>query len=173
MSARTGVDPLVRIRRVEPEEWKAYRDLRLEALRTDPLAFGSTLEREQGFSEEQWRDRIPRDSPVTPSATWAAVDRADRFVGMVVAARVDGVFHLFAMWVAPELRRKGFGGRLLDAAIEWVDRAAPGNAITLEVNPREVAALGLYTSRGFRPTGRSSALEHSPDERVNEMIRPA
>jgi ribosomal protein S18 acetylase RimI-like enzyme len=173
MSARTGVDPLVRIRRVEPAEWKAYRDLRLEALRSDPLAFGSTLEREQGFSEEQWRDRITRDSPVSPSATWAAVDRADGFVGIVVAARVDGAFHVFAMRVAPELRRKGIGGRLLDAALEWVDRVAPGNEIWLEVNPREVAAVGLYGSRGFRPTGRTSALEHSPGERVNEMIRPA
>lgn len=173
MSGPTGLGSGVRIRRAESAEWKPYRDLRLEALRSDPLAFGSTFERETGFTEDQWRDRIARDSPASPSATWVAVDGAERFQGMVVAARVEGVFHLFAMWVAPDLRRRGIGRRLLDAAIEWVGGVAPRNAIVLEVNPRAVAAVRLYESRGFRVTGKSSALDHSPGERVHEMVRPA
>jgi ribosomal protein S18 acetylase RimI-like enzyme len=162
----------VRIRRVEPDDWGSLREIRLRALETEPWAFGSTLLRERGFSESQWRGRIARNSADSPDATWAAVDSADGFLGIVAAARVDGVFNIFAMWVAPERRRQGIAGRLLDAALCWIERIAPGSSVQLEVNPRAVAAVRLYESRGFRVTGKSTVVDHTPSERVQEMIRP-
>ncbi len=173
MTGQRDILPAARIRRVEPEDWQSYRALRLRALGSDPLAFGSTLERERDFTEDRWRDRIARGSPSAPSSTWAAVDATQRFVGMVVAARVDDAFHIFAMWVAPEVRREGLGGRLLDAALAWVEIVAPGSDVQLEVNPSQEAAVHLYRSRRFEPTDRSSPLDHSPGERLVEMIRSA
>jgi ribosomal protein S18 acetylase RimI-like enzyme len=166
------VDAAVVIRRAGPDDWRAHRELRLRALATEPWAFGSTLRREQGFPEDQWKGRLGRDSPTSPSATWVAVDSADQLIGTVASARLEGAFHLFAMWVAPERRREGIAGRLLDAALAWVEQLAPGSPVQLEVNPRAIAAVRLYTSRGFRPTGRFAPLEHSPSERVEEMVRP-
>ena len=162
----------IRVRRVEPDDWQSFREVRLRALETEPWAFGSTLSRESGFSEYQWRERISRNSAGSPTATWAAVNRADRFLGIVASARVDGTFHIFAMWVAPERRGHGIAGRLLDAALSWIEQVAPGSPVQLEVNPRAVAAVRLYESRGFRVTGKSTPLDHSPRERVQEMIRP-
>jgi ribosomal protein S18 acetylase RimI-like enzyme len=171
------LDAGTRIRRVVPTDWQAYRDLRLRALSTEPWAFGSTLHREQGFTEAQWRERLTRgsrsnDSTDAPSATWVAVDLEDRFLGMVASARVSGTFHIFAMWVAPERRGQGLAGRLLDEALAWVEKLAPGGQVHLDVNPRAVAAVKLYESRGFRSTGRTERLEHTPSEQVQEMIRP-
>ena len=42
------------------DEWRLFRELRLEALREAPYAFGSTLESWQGDgdTEERWRDRL-------------------------------------------------------------------------------------------------------------------
>jgi ribosomal protein S18 acetylase RimI-like enzyme len=160
------------VRRIRPEEWPEYRDLRLRALETDPLAFGSTLQRERGFEETRWKERIAGNPPSSPSTTWVAVEGSGRFVGMVVAARVDGAFHIFAMWISPDARGKGTGGRLLDAAIAWVHEVSPGSAILLEVNRRSPAATHLYESRGFRSTGRVSPLSHTPGEQVHEMVLP-
>jgi ribosomal protein S18 acetylase RimI-like enzyme len=161
------------IRTVEPTDWEAYRDLRLRALTTDPLAFGSTFEREQAFTEDRWRERLSRGALPVPRTTWAAEEGRSGFVGMVVAARIGGAIHIFGMWVAPEFRGRGIGGRLLDTALSWITNVAPGSPVQLEVNPRELAAVHLYQSRGFRATGKSAALEHSPGERVIELIRPA
>jgi ribosomal protein S18 acetylase RimI-like enzyme len=162
----------IRVRRVESDDWRSFREIRLRALETEPWAFGSTHLRESGFSESQWRERITRNSADSPAATWAAVDRTDLFLGIVASARVGGTFHIFAMWVAPERRGQGIAGRLLDEALSWVERVAPGSPVQLEVNPRAIPAVRLYESKGFRATGKFTAVEHTPSERVQEMIRP-
>jgi ribosomal protein S18 acetylase RimI-like enzyme len=164
--------PSVRIRRAEIEDWASCRDLRLRALASEPWAFGSTLERERSFTELEWKQRIAREGPEAPAATWIAETAPGPAVGMVSAALLDGRFHIFAMWVAPERRREGIAGRLLDAALGWIAETGPGIRIELQVNLRAVAARRLYSSRGFRSTGRSEPLPHTPTERIEEMVRP-
>jgi ribosomal protein S18 acetylase RimI-like enzyme len=161
------------IRQVTPDEWPAYREVRLRSLREDPRAFGSTLAREAPFAESLWRERIGGGGSGRRSATWVCVDRTGAFVGSLTAAVVDGAFRLFAMWVAPEVRRQGAGGRMLDAALAWVGAIDPQAEVLLEVNPDESAAVRLYESRGFRFTGRTSPLDHTPGLVVREMKRPA
>ncbi|HTW39470.1 MAG TPA: GNAT family N-acetyltransferase [Thermoplasmata archaeon] len=164
-------DPTVEVRPVREGEWESYRDLRLEALRTDPLAFGSTLARERDFSPEMWRERISRGVAEQAALTFVAVDSTGRFVGTAAVATLEGDLHLFAMWVDPERRRTGVGGKLLDAALGWVRSSHPGSAVVLDVNPRQGTAVQLYESRGFRRTGKFSSLGHTPGEQVMEMIR--
>jgi ribosomal protein S18 acetylase RimI-like enzyme len=174
VSTRRHLPPQFAVRPVREEEWVEYRELRLRALSSDPLAFGSTLEREQAFTPETWKERISRGRSSNASLSWVALSPSGRFVGMAVAAEVEGTLHLFGMWVDPEVRGSGVGGRLLDAALEWVRRSHSGRTLVLEVNPRQEAAVHLYQSRGFRPTGRSSDLGHTSGERVVEMtLRPS
>ena len=49
---------MIRIARLPPSRWEAYRALRLEALKTEPSAFGSSSEEEADFPESVWRERI-------------------------------------------------------------------------------------------------------------------
>lgn len=52
------------LRPVTEDDWALWRDLRSRVLVTDPDAFGSTLEREQAFTESDWRARVGwRPSP--------------------------------------------------------------------------------------------------------------
>ncbi|MGB6499959.1 MAG: GNAT family N-acetyltransferase [Thermoplasmata archaeon] len=161
----------VRIRRVDRSEWESYREIRLRALAHDPWAFGSTVAREREFTSEQWMERIARDPPDSSAACWAAVEPSGQFVGIVGSGRFEGAFHIFAMWVAPEWRRQRIAGLLLDAALVWVQAAAPGNAVYLDVNRRANAAVSLYESRRFRATGKVAPLGHIPGEQIQEMTR--
>ena len=161
----------VTLRRARAEEWEALRDLRLESLKTDPLAFGSTLARELAYPEARWRETAAEGAEATDSSTWVAEGADGRLVGMIVAARVEGKDHLFAMWVAPRVRHQGVGARLLDAALTWMWARDPASIVRLAVNPRQEAAIALYRSRGFRPTGVRQALGpgHPPEEVADEM----
>jgi ribosomal protein S18 acetylase RimI-like enzyme len=154
-----------------PDDWPRYRELRLRALREDPLAFGSTFDRENQFPPERWQERLGRGKPGSPSTTVIAVGADGHFVGVLAVARVEGQFHLFAMWVAPEVRGQGIGGRLLDRALGWVAALEPGASVHLDVNRGQVAAVRLYESRGFRFTGVSRPIDHTPGVEVSEMAR--
>jgi ribosomal protein S18 acetylase RimI-like enzyme len=157
------------VRQARESEWEEYRDLRLKALWSDPTAFGSTLQREEHFTPAMWKERINHGPAGSEAATWVAVDSAGQFVGTTVTATVGETVHLFAMWVDPDHRGNGIGAQLLDAALDWIRHTHAGRSALLEVNPHQVAAVRLYESRGFRRTGQSSPLGHTPGETVVEM----
>jgi len=160
----------VEIRRVQATEWAQYREVRLEALSTDPLAFGSTLEREARYPPERWQARMARDAGARDAAAWVVVVDGS-FVGLVSAGRVEGEWHLFEMWLRPALRGKGLGARLLDRILAWIGTAEPGASVHLDVNPDQGAAYRLYESRGFEPDGTQAPLPHSPGHLTVGMVR--
>jgi ribosomal protein S18 acetylase RimI-like enzyme len=170
--ARTA-RPQIAVRRARRGEWRELRDLRLRALEADPLAFSSTADEERSLAEGRWRERAVKGAESPDSSTWVAVGPRGRLVGMAVVAQVEGVQHVFSMWVDPEVRGRGLGGRLLDAALTWARQTCPGGEIHLEVNPRQAAAAALYRSRGFRYTASSRPLGHSGAEAVQEMVLSA
>jgi ribosomal protein S18 acetylase RimI-like enzyme len=165
--------PATTVRRATAAEWSALRDLRLRALRTDPTAFGSTLAREQEYDERLWRDRAERGATSRATSTWVAEGPSGELVGMATVSEVEGTVNVFAMWVDPGMRGVGVGGALLDAGLAWAGSAFPRRPVRLEVNPKQTAAVRLYESRGFRRTGRTEPLGHTPGEVVREMIRPS
>ena len=63
------------VRRVMPEEWVTLRSIRLTALRESPRSFLSTLEREAGMDEHEWRERAR-------SIAWFLAWRDGRPVGI-------------------------------------------------------------------------------------------
>lgn len=161
------------MRRVRKEEWRAVRDLRLKSLASDPLAFGSTLERERAFPDDLWQERTAREATSSDSSTWVASGPSGRLIGMAAAVEVEGTPHIFGMWVEPAFRGRGVGGRLLDIALRWVRRTRPGSEVRLSVNPSQSVASALYRSRGFHPTGSFRPLGHTEGIEVQELVLPA
>ncbi len=161
------------LRRIHAEEWQAYREIRLEALRTDPLAFGSTFEREAAFPSETWQERVRNGALADRRATFVAEGGPGRFAGIATVIPKDEGFEVVAMWVRPRLRGRGLGGRLLDAAIAWVESSFPTARIVLGVNPSQDAAVRLYQSRGFSFTGVDEPSFYHPGTVVRQMARTA
>jgi ribosomal protein S18 acetylase RimI-like enzyme len=151
------------IRRIESSEGAVIRSVRLRSLATDPSSFISTYAREAAFADDEWTDWAAGDASGMEKTTLFAV-RMHEPVGMVAAYRDDGepsLFHVIAMWVAPEARREGIGRRLLAEVEAWI-ASSGGECIQLSVADRAVAAARLYDAAGYLPDGERSESAHTP-----------
>ncbi len=158
----------ISVRRIGRDEWSMFKRIRLRSLESDPLAFGSTLETELSYEDTIWTERTERYATSRMDCLWIACS-GDRPIGLAGLFFHGAVFHLFGLWVEPEFRGKHISSRLLDAAISWAKSCANPTDILLGVNPVQTAALELYRSRGFVPTGNVEELHHTPGQAVVEM----
>jgi ribosomal protein S18 acetylase RimI-like enzyme len=149
-----------------PDEYVAkYKDLRLFALKKDPAAFSTTYEEALLRTPEYWRGLIDCLQKVTFIAHLSGLDGL--WVGLVTIiepeymkekkfpvppGEEDDSFVLVSMYIDPGHRRKGLGGKLIDAAKEWV-KSRPGEykkrGLLLEVERENTGAIALYKSGGF------------------------
>lgn len=133
----------MQIHQVAPDEWRLWRDIRLEALSSDPEEFGSTLAVEQEFDDAAWRERVAEGLKVV------ALD--DEPVALVAATAKPEGLYLYSMWVRPSHRGRGLGEGLLKAVLEWA--AEEGwKVVRLRVWIDNLPARRLYKRLGFVET---------------------
>ncbi len=144
---------------LRPATLDTVRPLRLRALREDPDAFGSTLDREEAQPVSDWASFWVSNSLI-------AFDD-DTPVGMAHLKIDGGEANLFGMWVAPEARGRGVAEALARALIE----RAGERPITLCVAEGAHAARRLYERLGFRPTGTEGTLRPESDVRTLDLRR--
>lgn len=150
------------IRRIGASEGTLIRSVRLRSLATDPSSFASTYAREAAFAEDEWTEWAARDASGKEMTTLFAMRREP--VGLVAAYRDEAqqdLFHVIAMWVAPEARREGIGRRLLEEIEEWI-ASSGGTCVQLSVADQALAASHLYAAAGYRPDGERSESAHTP-----------
>jgi ribosomal protein S18 acetylase RimI-like enzyme len=143
----------VAVRRLAPDDWPLYRDLRLAALEDAPHAFGTRLEDERRNAERDWRERLER------RAVFAA------FHGPAPAGLTVGIpwgddptsAYLTAMWVDPEHRGRGLGDALVVAVLDW-SRDEGFEAVRLWVSDGNEPAERLYARHGFTRTGATQSI---------------
>ena len=135
------------VRRATEDDWPQLRDVRLAALTDSPEAFGSTLDREQAYGADDWRNWL-RSSAVFISFVETAP--------VAIAAGLDGdtagESQLVAMWVHPGYRGRGIGSRLVTQVVEWA-RGTGAEHLILWVADGNDAARQLYLRHGFTATG--------------------
>jgi GNAT superfamily N-acetyltransferase len=155
------------LRRLGPDDWPAWRDVRLAALAESPDAFASSLTRERAYAEKDWRDWLD------PARGLKAVaDDGAGLVGAWVPADRDGAVELYSMWVHPRWRGRGVGDLLVGEVVDWA--AENGHAVVdLWVAEGNEVAEQLYRRHGFRMTGesqphpgRDGVLEHVMTRRL-------
>jgi GNAT superfamily N-acetyltransferase len=163
-----------RIRRIHADEGPTLRTLRLRALAEAPMAFGSTLAHERAFPDDVWRERAIGASLGCNRATFIA-ERDNQWIGLVTGlAHQDDPDNpgriLVSMFVDRAARRTGVGVALVEAVLGWA-RACGAARLTLWVTSGNDPAVALYQRCGFRPTGATRPLPHTPTLAECEMIQ--
>ena len=138
------------VRVVYADDWRVWRQLRLEALREAAYAFGSKLSEWQGKgdTESRWRGRLSR----VAINLVAYLD--GEAAGMVSgdSETADGTVELISMWVAPHARGRRVGDALVEAIVDWARNGA-GMKIGLDVVESNVRAVTLYRRHRFIDVG--------------------
>jgi len=146
----------IQIRRLAPGDAALYRDIRLEGLRCDPQAFGSTFEAENARPLAFFSDRIGFQ-------TFGAFHGSE-LVGITGLVIHEGQKEahkglLVGMYVRPSARNVGIGRRLVETIIEFARHRV--ELIQLAVVSENEQARRLYERLGFVEYGlEKNALKH-------------
>ena len=143
------------IRRLGPADAAALLALRREALETEPVAFSATPADDRHRTVEAVRESL---EPGRRAAVLGAFDSAG-LAGMAGVAQGQGVKRahtalVWGMYVAPRVRGRGVGSRLLQAVIAQAREWPEVEQVQLAVTESAARARRLYESAGFREWGR-------------------
>ena len=162
----------IHVQELKPGDGLIWRDLRLRALKDSPNAFGMTYEVESQRSDDEWREQINRN--VADPLVTNLVARVDDEPAALAVCRFDEndqtICHLFAMWVAPEFRRRGVGRAVLESALDWMKQKGAKEA-HLSVTEGNIEAFTLYRSLGFLDTSRREPLREGSPLQLVDMRR--
>lgn len=161
------------IKILQETDAQCYQDVRLNGLRTNPDAFGSTFDREDKFSLETVIERI---KPNNDKFVLGAFDDKDILVGIVTFVRDNGVktshkSNVFGMYVAKDMRGKGVGKKLMYELIRISKGIVGLEQINLTVVAYNDSAKNLYKSLGFQIYGlERRALKHNEKYLDEELM---
>lgn len=163
---RNVSNPPIHVRLLAPADAESFREIRLEALRTNPEAFGSTYEGE-------------KDSHPAKYAAWLAASQifgafqGIELVGIAALSMLEGKKEshkglLRSMYVRPRARKAGVGRQLVETIIE----AGRGKIelLNLVVVSDNHPAIRLYESLGFRPYGLEKNALKQDGEYFDELL---
>jgi [ribosomal protein S18]-alanine N-acetyltransferase len=91
-------------------------------------------------------EELARDNP----ETFLVLTLNNKIVGYGIIDHWEDHEHLISIAVDPNSRKKGFGERIL---VELENRSSKTRPLKLEVRQSNVAAVQLYSKRGFTKTG--------------------
>lgn len=159
------------VRRIRPDEGLRLGALRLRALADAPLAFGSTLAKEEAFPEDVWHERAFHGAAGDDRVTYIA-EHEDRWIGMatgLVDEPEGSRLVLVGMFVEPAERGRRVGVALVEAVAAWA-RERKAARLYLWVTSTNHSAIALYHRCRFRPTGKTKLLDHTPSLSELEMV---
>ncbi|MGH3660365.1 MAG: GNAT family N-acetyltransferase [Micromonosporaceae bacterium] len=140
----------VSVRRLSPDDWKAWRDLRLAALNESPEVFQGDQHQAGEHDEAVWRERLDPDAGL-----WALASVDAEPVGQVGAWLPFGPPPtLVSLWVRPTWRGSGAGDALVEAVLDWA-REQSHPSVELWVMESNEPAKRLYRRHGFVSTGKT------------------
>lgn len=148
------------VRAATKRDWRALRDLRLEALLDTPEAYGSTYEESVRRSKAQWKQ-------MARAFNYYVAERNGVLSGMASGGlhdRYPDTAWLYGMYVKPEVRGTTMATALVRRVARWALEAGY-TELYLDVGVEVRRARAFYTREGFVDTGerrsmsRDSSLE--------------
>jgi GNAT superfamily N-acetyltransferase len=153
---------VIDVQAIGPDDWKAWRELRLAALAEAPYAFGSQHADWVNATEDRWRERLS-----SPGAYQVIASIDGTPAGMAGGFTSEDGAELVSMWVAPAGRGKGVGNALMTAIEDWA-RGTGATVLALSVVPGNDPAHNLYLRHGYVDTDELGDL--MPDGVSRELV---
>lgn len=137
------------IRRLTPDDARAYRLLRLEALKAEPEAFGSSYEDQVDLTDAHFARRL------SDTAFFGVFD-GERLVGnagidVVTAQKSAHIANLIGVYLHPDFRGQGAARKLIEAALDFARQHVL--QVHLGVGAYNEPAQRLYKRLGFTRYG--------------------
>lgn len=167
-----------RVRRFRADEWRQFREIRLEALQDTPIGFAEWHSDALGKPDEEWRERTKRAAEAPDSALFAAFDQTGQIVGTAGAFTKAGStltdgreMVIYGVYVSPKHRgpQLGVASLLFDSVIRWAREDCGADVVTLSVHERNERAHAFYRRYGFTDTGASTAYNLDETASLIEM----
>jgi ribosomal protein S18 acetylase RimI-like enzyme len=136
----------IEIRRLLPADAALYRDIRLEALRLSPEAFGSEYETESVHPVEWFAERLAHGAVILGAFSDGELAGIVGFIAAEGPKRQHKGM-LVGMYVRQQARRAGVGRLLVDAVLELAAQSV--ELLQLAVVKGNEPACGLYRRAGF------------------------
>ena len=140
---------MIEVKKLPTKRWKDYRNLRLEALKKDATAFGSSYEEEKKLLESEWKRR-------TGNTLFALSD--DNPIGMIAYVfnnkkKIKHIANIFGFYVKEDYRNQGIGRKLIERTLLSIMKNKNIIKINLNVNSKQKSAVRLYKKFGFKIVG--------------------
>ena len=163
----------VTIRPITPADAAAFRELRLEALRTCPLAFTADLATNEAHSMDFWQERADSATGEGSQVVMLA-DDGGTLVGMTGCyaeeqPKTRHIGNIWGVYVRESHRGRGVGEALMRAAVEW----ARGKGLLiakLGVAVGNDPAIRCYERLGFTTYGTDPAAILLDGELHDELL---
>ena len=145
---------------LEPADWRVFKAIRLEALRLEPRAFGSTYEFEAKQTAVFFRQRLTNNTVFAlwePSQAGDLSGRSGSPRGVLCLGPLRGPQEqhkafIWGMYVQADVRGRGFASELLQTALDVAAKQVEQVMLTVAASNR--SALNFYRRAGFEEYGR-------------------
>lgn len=123
-------------------------------------------------SQSEWESRLdPAGSAKDALPLIAEVDDSPIGIAWGLVHEADPkITHIYQMWVSPDARGKGIAKAFLDRLTAWA-MARNCALMALSVTTANDAAVGLYQSWGFVPSGQVEELREGSVLKTQKMVR--
>jgi RimJ/RimL family protein N-acetyltransferase len=163
----------VTIRPTREEDAEAYRELRLEALRTHPEAFGADYAESLARPNERWQQNV-RDGAGGELGILYVAEAGGVLVGMTGVYRDSGakMRHTGIIWgvyVRPAWRGASIADALIGACMGWAHELEV-RLVKLSVVTTNAGAIRCYVRCGFSVYGVEPEVIYHNDVYYDELL---
>lgn len=141
----------IQIESIDRNNWEELKQIRLEALLSDPDAFESTYERSSRKTDEDWKAQAG-----DPMVYYFLAKEKEQVIGMVGLAKSrdkEDTLELISLYVNKLYRGQGIGKALVNATLQQAKTMDDIKVVKLWVYRDRQSTVDFYKACGFSITG--------------------